>query len=137
MPSDQFFVKRGPFPLKELIKTIDCVGDFSQLNDFDIYGVESLVEAKESDMTFLSSLKYKDVSIKTKAAACITSPNFSKFLPDKCIKLNVKNVLFAVTQTSKMFYPYADVDSLDETLKDFSKFKAISLTILHYYFLNF
>ena len=26
--SDQFFLKRGPFPLKELIKTIDCVGNF-------------------------------------------------------------------------------------------------------------
>ena len=54
-------------------------------------------------MTFLNSSKYKDLSLKTKAAACITSSNLSKFLPKKCIKLNVKNVLFAVTQASKCF----------------------------------
>ena len=118
MPSNQFFVKRGPFPLKELIKTIDCVGDFSQVNDFDIYGVESLTNANENDMTFLNSTKYKDVSIKTRAAACITSPNFSKFLPDKCIKLNVKNILLAVTQVSKKFYPKADLDYPDNNLRD-------------------
>ena len=76
-------------------------------------------------MTFLNSSKYKDLSLKTKAAACITTSNLSKFLPEKCIKLNVKNVLFAVTQTSKMFYPNADIDKPDETLKDFTKLKKL------------
>ena len=118
MPSNQFFEKRGPFPLKELIKTIDCAGDFSQINDFDIYGVESLTNANQNDVTFLNSSKYKDVSIKTRAAACITSSNFSKFLPDKCIKLNVKNILLAVTQVSKKFYPKADLDYPDSNLRD-------------------
>ena len=123
MVSNQFFVKKGPFPLKELIKTIDCVGDFSKVSNFDIYGVESLVDAKENDMTFLNSSKYKEVSIKTKAAVCITSSNFSKFLPKKCIKLNVKNILLAVTQISKKFYPKADLDYPDINLKDSSEIK--------------
>ena len=123
MVSNQFFVKKGPFPLKELIKTIDCVGDFSKVSNFDIYGVESLVNAKENDMTFLNSSKYKEVSMKTKAAVCITSLNFSKFLPKKCIKLNVKNILLAVTQVSKMFYPKADLDYPDVNLIDSSEIK--------------
>ena len=123
MAANQFFAKQGPFPLKEIVKTIDCIGDFSHLKNFEIHGVESLVEAKEDDMTFLNSTKYKDVSSKTKAAACITSLNLSKFLPDKCIKLNVKNVLLAVTQVSKMFYPEAEIDYPDLHVVDSNEVK--------------
>ena len=126
MVSNQFFVKKGPFPLKELIKTIDCVGDFSKVSNFDIYGVESLVNAKENDMTFLNSSKYKNLSLKTKAAACITTSNLSKFLPNNCIKLDVKNTLFAVTQVSRMFYPKADSDYPDANLLDSNELKKSS-----------
>ena len=125
MASNQFFLKQGPFPLTKIIKNINCEIDLASSENLQVHGIESLVNAKENDITFLNSIKYKDLSLKTKAIACITSKNLTKFLPEKCIKLDVKNVLFAVTQTSKMFYPYADVDSLDETLKDFSKFKDI------------
>jgi len=123
MQSHQFFVKHGPYPLKEIIKTIDCSNDHSNVKDFKIYGVESLVHAKENDMTFLNSSIYKDVSLKTKAAACITSPNLSKFLPNKCIKLNVRNVLLAVNQVSRMFYPKADTDYPDLNLVDSDEIK--------------
>ena len=116
MSENQFFEKRGPFPLREIIKVIGCSGDFSQENNFEISSFESLDNASINDMTFLNSIKYQELSLKTKAAACITSPNLSKFLPKKCIKLDVKNVLFAVTQVAKMFYPNADMDIPDENL---------------------
>ena len=116
MSENQFFEKRGPFPLREIIKVIGCSGDFSQENNFEISSFESLDNASTNDMTFLNSIKYQELSLKTKAAACITSPNLSKFLPKKCIKLDVKNVLFAVTQVAKMFYPNADMDIPDENL---------------------
>ena len=116
MSENQFFEKRGPFPLREIIKVIGCGGDFSQENNFEISSFESLDDASTNDMTFLNSSKYQELSLKTKAAACITSPNLSKFLPKKCIKLDVKNVLFAVTQVAKMFYPNADMDIPDENL---------------------
>jgi len=125
MTKNHFYEKKGPYPLNEIVKIISCDNTFINKNNIEIHGLESLNNATVKDITFLNSQKYKEFSLKTKAAACITTSNLSKFLPDKCIKLNVKNVLFAVTQTSKMFYPYADVDSLDETLKDFSKFKDI------------
>ena len=123
MVSNQFFVKRGPYPLKEIIKAIDCSNDYSHVKDFEIHGVESLISAKENDMTFLNSSRYKDVSLKTKAAACITSLNLSKFLPNKCIVLNVRNVLFAVNQVSRMFYPKADTDYPDLKLVDSNEVK--------------
>ena len=122
MTTNHFFEKKGPFPLREIIKNIDCVSDLSNTNDFKIYGVESLDNASKDDMTFLNSRKYKDLSLKTKAGVCITSPNLSKFLPEKCIKINVKNILFAVTQISRMFYPKADIDYPDLNLLDSNEF---------------
>ena len=116
MSENQFFEKKGPFPLGEIIKVIGCSGNFSQESNFKIRSFESLDNASNNDMTFLNSRKYQDLSLKTKAAACITTTNFSKFLPEKCIRLDVKNVLFAVTQVAKMFYPKADIDFPDENL---------------------
>ena len=116
MSTNQFFEKKGPFPLREIIKIIGCNGSFSQKSDFKIYGFESLDSASNNDMTFLNSRKYQELSLKTKAAACITSPNLSQYLPKQCIKIDVKNVLFAVTQVARMFYPKADVDFPDEDL---------------------
>ena len=64
----------------------------------------------------MNSPKYKNISLKTNAAACITTTNFSSLLPKSCIKLYVKNVLFAVTQISKVFYPTADKDYIDKVI---------------------
>ena len=116
MSENQFFEKKGPFPLSEIAKVIGCSGNFLQENNFEINSFESLDKASNNDMTFLNSSKYQDLSLKTKAAACITTANLSKFLPEKCIRLDVKNVLFAVTQVAKMFYPKADIDFPDENL---------------------
>jgi len=116
MPENQFFEKKGPFPLREIAKTIGCGKDFLHDSNFEIRSFESLANANKNDLTFLNSSKYQNLSLKTKAAACITSPNLAKFLPQKCIKLDVKNVLFAVTMVAKMFYPKADMDFPDENL---------------------
>jgi UDP-3-O-[3-hydroxymyristoyl] glucosamine N-acyltransferase len=125
MPKDEFFEKKGPFPLVEIVKAIGCREDFSKINNYNIHGFESLENAGNDDMTFLNSSKYQNLSLKTKASACITSPNLSKYLPEKCIKLDVKNVLFAVTQVAKMFYPKADMDFLDENLTESQNLKKL------------
>ena len=125
MQSNLFFLKKGPFSLKEIVKNINCTGDFLNEQDNKIYNIESLVNASEKDITFFNSIKYKKVSLQTKALACITSVNLLKYLPDQCIKLNVKNVLFAVNQVSKMFYPKADIDFPDENLINSGDLKEI------------
>ena len=116
MSKNHFYEKKGPFPLDEIVKTIGCSNLLGNKSNINIYGFESLDNATKNDITFLNSNKYKNLSLDTKAAACITSPNLIKFLPDQCIKLEVKNVLFAVTQASKLFYPSADLDVPDESL---------------------
>ena len=93
MVTNQFFEKKGPFPLKDIVKAIGYKGNFSSKDNFKVHSFESLVNATNKDMTFLNSHKYQNLSLKTKAAACITSPNLSKFLPESCIKIDVKNVL--------------------------------------------
>ena len=63
MSSNQFFEKKGPFPLKKIITNIGCSDDYSKINDFAIHGVESLSNATKNDMTFLNSSKYKNLSL--------------------------------------------------------------------------
>tara|TARA_B100000686_G_C16728185_1_gene939031 strand:- start:229 stop:1224 length:996 start_codon:yes stop_codon:yes gene_type:complete len=118
MSITQFFQKKGPFPFRKIVEVVKCTNDVSQTKDFNIYGVESLDNAKNNEITFLNSNRYSKISINTKAAACITTLNLSKFLPNQCIKLYVKNTLLAVTQVSKMFYPNADLDYPDINLLD-------------------
>ena len=116
MTKNHFYEKKGPFPLKEIINVIGVTENHLERLDTMIHGFESLDNATSNDITFLNSKKYKDLSLNTKAFACITSPNLKDFLPKQCLKLNVKNVLFAVTLTSKMFYPNADIDYPDSNL---------------------
>jgi len=118
MSKNIFFEKKGPIPLKKIINLIDIIHDFKSIDDFDVYGIETLDKASDKDMTFLHSSKYKELSKNTKAVACITSPNLAKYLPKDCIKINVKNVLLAVTKISRIFYPRADNDFPDDKLKD-------------------
>ena len=125
MSTNQFFEKKGPFPLKEIVKTIGSKSPLEILGNLEIHSFKPLNFASENDMTFLNSIKYKELSLKTKAIACITSSNLSRFLPEKCIKLDVKNVLFAVTQVTKMFYPRADIDFLDENLLNSENIKTL------------
>ena len=91
MTKNPFYDKKGPYPLNEIVKAIGS--ENIKESNLKIYGFESLTEATSNDITFLNSQKYKDFSLKTKAAACITTINLSKFLPKNCVKLNVKNVL--------------------------------------------
>ena len=123
MQNIRFFEKKGPFPFTEILKKIDPTKDLTELKSFKVYGIDSLLNAKENEITFLNSSKYQKESLKTKAFACITSLNLSKFLPEKCIKLNVKNVLFAVTQVSRLFYPNADLDYPDLNLTESNSIK--------------
>ena len=121
MTVNQFFLKKGPFSLKELTRTISCKNESSINEDIEIFNIESLSQASKNDITFLNSSKYKNDSLKTKAAACITTTGLSQFLPSECSKIIVNNTLFAVTQISKKFYPNSDFDTPDINLLNSDK----------------
>lgn len=79
--------------------------------------VKTLEQAKEFDLTFFDSVKYKSQASTTKASYCITSKKLEKFLPKKVQKLVVKNVLFELAKVLKAIYPDADIDFPDSSLK--------------------
>jgi len=125
MSNNHFYVKKGPFPLEAIIKVIGQKDIHPKKNNLLIQGIETLYNATDKDITFLNSKKYKDLSLTTKAAACITTSNFVEFLPLSCIKLIVKNVLFSVSQAAKMFYPNADIDYPDENVSPAENLKSL------------
>ena len=116
MASNRFFTQQGPFPLIEIAKVLGYTRNIIDADKIKIQDIKSLDAAESDDITFLNSSKYKDSSLKTKASACLTTINLEKFLPHNCIKIYVKNILLAVTQVSKMFYPKADLDQPDLNL---------------------
>ena len=118
MPKNSFFEQRGPFPLSKIIEITGSKTEINKKNNFKILNFEPLDKASDNDITFLNSNKYHHLSSITKAAACISTKNFFKLLPEKCVKIEVKNVLFAVTQVAKLFFPNADIDFPDNYLSN-------------------
>ena len=55
-------------------------------SNIKIHNIIDLFRAKENDITFLNSIKYKEKSLNSKATACITNKKLTKYLPENCIK---------------------------------------------------
>tara|TARA_B100000700_G_scaffold330644_1_gene457978 strand:+ start:1232 stop:2215 length:984 start_codon:yes stop_codon:yes gene_type:complete len=116
MTEVNFFDPKGPFYLDELLVDVPL-----QDKKIKIYDIKTLDRASKKDITFFNSLNYKSSASKTKASVCITLNNLKDFLPKKCIKVVVKNVLFSTAKVSKLFYPDADLDYPDKTIVDSKK----------------
>ena len=87
--SDNFFFKnKGPFSIKKIVET--CGGELPLEVDSNIkiQNIIDLFRAKENEITFFNSIKYKEKSLKSKATACITSKDLTKSLPKNCIKIS-------------------------------------------------
>ena len=53
MTKNHFYEKKGPFPLAEIVKNIGCSNTLDVKNNIQIYGLESLTNAGNKDITFL------------------------------------------------------------------------------------
>jgi len=115
-----FFKNFGPFKIEKLLKKINIDNKENFKND-KIYNVSDLSSATNKDLTFFHSQNYSELASKTKASYCVTLENLSKFLPDTCKKIIVKNVLLTMANITKEFYPNSLVDDFDNSVKDISK----------------
>jgi UDP-3-O-[3-hydroxymyristoyl] glucosamine N-acyltransferase len=115
-----FFKNYGPYNIDKLLKlsNIENVVNFEKIKVLD---VKDLVTATKNDITFFHSKKYEFIAKKTQASFCITSKNLSHFLPDTCNKIIVENVLIAIANITKIFYPEAVNDDFDNKVKNISK----------------
>ena len=84
MSCNFFFKNKGPFSVKKIVDI--CAGEVHSGLDSNIkiHNIMDLFRAKENDITFLNSIKFKEKSLKCKATACITSKKLTKYLPKKC-----------------------------------------------------
>ena len=116
MDNNFFFKNKGPFSIKKIVETCGDNAHSEKDSNIKIYNIIDLFRAKENDITFLNSIKYKEKSLKSEATACITNKDLAKYLPKNCLKILVDNVLLAAAKVSKLFYPESDFDHLDKTL---------------------
>ena len=84
-------------------------------DNIDINDITDLMSAKENDITFFHSKKYKDLANNTKASFCITTENLKENLPDTCSPIIVKNVLLATSTVTAKFYPNSINDNFDNS----------------------
>tara|TARA_B100000963_G_scaffold361695_1_gene398763 strand:+ start:4057 stop:5037 length:981 start_codon:yes stop_codon:yes gene_type:complete len=115
-----FFKNNGPFLIEKLLKNIGYE-DHGKFKKDKIYNVADLTAATNKDVTFFHSKKYLPLASSTKASYCVTLKNLQDFLPNKCQKIIVDNVLLTMAKITKEFYPKSVVDEFDDTVKDISK----------------
>ncbi len=121
MSKNVFFKQKGPFLLTELF-------DFTKpKKKIKIFDIKSLEEAKSTDLTFLDSITYINFSKSTKAAYCLTTEKLKTYLPNNCEPIIVKNVLFELCKVLRKFYPDADIDMPDPSLKKPTKSKFLNV----------
>ena len=112
MSKNVFFEKKGPFSIFEIF------GDIKTKKKANISDVKSLNEATDSDITFLDSANYIHLAKSTKAALCLTTDKLKIYLPLNCEPIVVENVLFELCRVTKKFYPNAEIDTPDSSLKE-------------------
>ena len=105
-----FFIKKKPIKLSKIFTK----NKFEK--DLIIKDIKTLNEATSTDVSFFENLKYKDLALKTKAGACISTEKLSEFLPKNCIKIISKSVLYDLAYILKIYYPLADIDYPDTSL---------------------
>ena len=116
MSKNIFFETKGPFNLNILFPK-------HSKSKTKIIDVKTLDNAEKSELTFFDSLNYKFLAEKTKASACITKDSLVRYLPKTCEAICVKSVLYELAKVSLKFYPKADLDYPDFSLKKPTKSK--------------
>ena len=120
MMVNTFFKNKGPFKID---KILNLIGDknIENFKNQKVYDIKDLTNSTNKDITFFHSKKYENLASRTKASFCITSENLKDYLPKKCQKIIVKNVLIVTAKITKIFYPDSVTDDFDQTVKDISK----------------
>ncbi len=110
MSKNFFFESKGPFKLNILFPN-------HPTSKIRIKDIKTLDKASKSDLSFFDSINYKDLAKNTKAGCCITKENLKNYLPKTCEVIIVKSVLFELARITYKFYPFADIDYPDNSLK--------------------
>ncbi len=98
-----FFKNEGPFEIDKLLK-LSGLKNIDNFKNTKIHNIKDLSTSESKDITFFHSKKYLNLAFKTKAGFCVTTENLKNYLPSKCKKIIVNNVLIATAKITKLFY---------------------------------
>ena len=118
--NNPFFKNKGPFKVDKLLN-LAKIKNVENFKNIKIYDIKDLSSSTNRDITFFHSKKYYQEASKTNALICITSYNLQNYLPKKCYKIIVDNVLVTTAKITKIFYPESVNDDFDSTVKNISK----------------
>ena len=118
--TNPFFTNRGPFLIETLLE-ISKINNLHNHSKVEITDIKDLLTAKKNTITFFHSKKYENLSLKTKASFCVTTKNLSHLIAPTCKPIIVENVLIAVAEITKVFYPDAVTDDFDQTVEYIEK----------------
>ena len=111
-----FFKNHGPYRFSEIISLVNSSKTKIEI-DKEITDINDLVSAKEGEITFFHSKKYKNIAKKTKASFCLTTELLKNELPKSCLAVVVDNVLVSISKITSLFYPQSINDDFDKTAK--------------------
>ena len=98
----------------KLSEIASIIGAEFQGNDVEITGMNTLKDASESELSFVSNAKYvKDIK-NTNAAAVIVSESAKEEVPANSLALVVENPYWSMAILSKYFAPPIEDDTLPE-----------------------
>lgn len=97
----------------KLSKIASILGCDFQSSDVEIIGINTLKDAKENEVSFVSNSKYVKDLDNTNAAAVIISENLASKLPKGCIPFVTNNPYWSMAELSKYFAPPIEDDTLD------------------------
>ena len=118
--NNPFFKNKGPFKIDNLLK-LSGIKSFTSYKNIKIHDIKDLSTSTSKDITFFHSKKYFNLASETNAFFCITTENLKNYLPEKCNKIIVDNVLIATAKITKIFYPDSVTDDFDTTSKKINK----------------
>jgi len=110
-----FYKKNENIKLIDILKLLEIETNIKN-TDIIINDIKDVSTAKENDITFLHSVKYKNIINLTKASYCITKKNFLKYIPKSCEPLIVDNVLLSLSKITNLFYPNYINDNFDKNV---------------------
>ena len=120
--TNPFFKNKGPFKVNKLLKLAD-IKHSEFISNKTVNDIKDLISSESNNITFFHSKKYSSFAANTKASFCITTESLQNFLPKKCNKIIVKNVLVATSKITKIFYPDSVNDDFDNSIKEINKTK--------------
>ncbi|QOY53259.1 UDP-3-O-(3-hydroxymyristoyl)glucosamine N-acyltransferase [Candidatus Sulfurimonas baltica] len=96
----------------DLVEVASIIGAEFNGTNFEITGMNTLNNAKSSEVTFVSNSKYiKDIDT-TKAAAVIIDKSLKSHIPQGCAALVVDSPYWSMAVLSKYFSPLIEDDQL-------------------------